>query len=167
MARALRFLGQAAFYLGTAALLGWFSSAPAYRHFPSDQAQLKISIVHSAKRKEACRRLSAEEIAELAPNMRKSLSCSRERLPLLLEVTLDDEVLARETLPPTGLSGDGPAQLYRGLTVSPGSHHLVLRMRDSARTEGFDYSYDEVVELEPEQNLVVDFRAESGGFILR
>ena len=144
-----------------------FSSAPAYRHFPADQAQIKISIVHSAQRKEACRRLTAEEIAELAPNMRKTLACSRERLPVILDVTLDDEVLARETLLPTGFSGDGPAKLYKALAVSPGSHHLVLRMRDTARTEGFDYSYDEVVELEPEQNLVVDFRAESGGFILR
>ena len=57
--------------------------------------------------------------------------------------------------------------LFASLLETYTAEHLVLRMRDTARTEGFDYSYDEVVELEPEQNLVVDFRAESGGFILR
>ena len=40
-------------------------------------------------------------------------------------------------------------------------------MRDSARTEGYDYQLDTEVELEALQNLVVDFRPESGGFILR
>ena len=167
MVSLLRYAGQAVVYLGIAVLLGYFSASPAYRHFPEDQALIKISVVHSAQRKEACRRLSAEEIAALAPNMRKSVACSRERLPIHLEVVFDGEPLVKEVLPPTGLSSDGPAKLYRGITVEPGSHHLVLRMRDSARDEGYDYVYDGQIELAAQQNLVVDFRAESGGFILR
>ena len=167
MARTLRYAGQAVVYLAIAVLLGLFSRAPTYVHFPPDQAQIKFSIIHSAQRKEACRRRTAEEIAELAPNMRKPLDCPRERLPVWLEVTLDGEVLVEESLLPTGLSGDGPAKLYRGFTVSAEPHHLVIGMRDSARSEGFDYLFDGVVELAPEQKLVVDFRAETGGFILR
>ena len=167
MVSLLRYPGQAVVYLGIAALLGYFSASPAYRHFPADQALIKISVVHSAQRKEACRRLSAEEIAELAPNMRKSVACSRERLPVRLEMILDGQALVEETLFPTGLSSDGPAKLYRGIAVEPGSHHLVLRMRDSARDDGYDYLYDGQIELAAQQNLVVDFRAESGGFVLR
>lgn len=167
MAKSLRYLGQAVVYLGTAVLLGVLSHAPAYRHFPADRAQLKVSLVHSAARKEECRRLSAEEIAKLAPNMRKPLSCARERLPLRLEVVLDGQVLIRETFQATGLSQDGPARIYRRFVVAPGIHRLRLGLSDTARTEGFDYLYDREVELRAVQNLVVDFRPESGGFILR
>lgn len=167
MARVLRGFGQAVVYLGIAVLLGVFANGPTYQHFPPDQALIRISVVHSAQRKEECRRLTAQEIAELAPNMRKAVSCARERSPILLEVTLDGRNLLRETLLPTGFSSDGPARLYRGIAVAPGPHRLVLGMRDSPRTEGFDYTYDDVVDLRAQQNLVVDFRAESGGFILR
>lgn len=167
MARALRFIGQAAVYLGIAALLGVFSQSPAYEHFPPDQGLIKVSLVHSAERREKCRRRSAEEIAELPPNMRKPLSCGRERLPLRLEILLDDKVLIRDSFAPTGLSKDGPARVYQRFVVMPGRHRLTMRLRDSERADGFDYEYDEEIELRAKQNLVIDFRSESGGFVLR
>ncbi len=167
MARTLRYLGQAAVYLLIAVLLGVLSDSPAYLTFPRDQALIKLSLVHSAQRKEPCRKLSAQELAELAPNMRKQTACARERLPLWLEITLDGRLLYSETLVPTGLSKDGPARVYQRFPVAPGRHSLSLRMRDSARTEGYDYQLDTEVELQALQNLVVDFRPESGGFILR
>lgn len=167
MARALRYLGQAAVYLLTAILLGVLSDSPAYVTFPRDQALIKLSLVHSAEHTEPCRRLTAKELAELAPNMRKPMSCPRERLPLWLEVSLDGRLLFSESLPPAGLSKDGPARAYHRILVAPGRHSLSLKMRDSARTEGYDYQLDTEVELEALQNLVVDFRPESGGFFLR
>jgi len=167
MARALRYLGQAAVYLAIAVLLGVLSDSPTYLAFPRDQALIKLSLVHSAQRKEPCRRLTAEELAELAPNMRKPTVCGRERLSLWLEVRLDGRLLLSESLPPAGLSKDGPARVYHRMPVAPGRHRLSLKMRDSARTEGYDYELDTEVELEALQNLVVDFRPESGGFILR
>ena len=167
LALALRYLGQAAVYLGIAALLGTFSNTPAYVHYPPDQALIKLSLVHSAQRKEECRRLSAEEIAELAPNMRKNLACARERLPVRLELSVDGETLVSGSFPPTGLSSDGPSLVYRRLPVAPGKHRLILRMRDSNRQEGYDYEYESVVDLRPQQNLVIDFRSETGGFNVR
>lgn len=167
MARLLGYLGQAAVYLVTAVLLGVFSDSPAYRHFPQDRALVKLSLVHSAQRKEPCRRRTAEELAKLAPNMRKPMACSRERLPLWLEMRLDGRLLFGEALPPGGLSKDGPARIYRQFPVAPGRHRLSLGMRDSARTEGFDHRFDREIELRALQSLVIDFRPESGGFILR
>jgi hypothetical protein len=167
MVSVLRYAGQAVVYLATAVVLGVLSDTPAYQAFPPDRALIKISLVHSAQRKDPCRKLSAEELAELAPNMRKQTVCGRERLPLQLEIELDGQLLLRESLAPTGLSKDGPARLYRSVPVTPGRHSLSLKMRDSARTEGYDYELDTEVELEALQNLVVDFRPESGGFILR
>ena len=51
--------------------------------------------------------------------------------------------------------------------MAPGEHRLTLRMRDSDRQEGYDYEHDSVVDLRPRQNLVIDFRAETGGFKVR
>jgi hypothetical protein len=167
MARLFAYLGQAVVYLLTAVLLGVFSDTPAYRHFPEDQALVKLSLVHSAERKEPCRRLTPEELAKLAPNMRKPMACSRERLPLWVEMSLDDELLFGQALEPGGLSKDGPARVYEKFPVAPGRYRLSLGMRDSARTEGFDYRLDTEIELRALQNLVIDFRSEGGGFILR
>ena len=166
MADILRYLGQAVVYGGTALLFAVFSNAPSYEHFPPDQAAVRISIIHGAQRKEKCRRLTAQEIADLPPNMRKPTLCSRERLPVWLEVSLDGAVVVARALPPTGLSGDGPSRLDQRFAVTPGPHKLRLRMRDSGRAEGYDYELEREIELQPQQNLVIDFRPEQGGFIL-
>ncbi len=167
MARLFAYLGQALVYLLTAILLAVFSDTPAYQHFPEEQALVTLSLVHSAERKEPCRRLTPEELAKLAPNMRKPMACSRERLPLWLEMRLDDELVFSEALQPGGLSKDGPARVYQKFPVAPRRYRLSLGMRDSARGEGFDYELDTEIELQALQNLVIDFRSESGGFILR
>ncbi len=167
MTDVLRYLGQAVVYLLIAVLFGYFSAAPTYVHFPPDRAAIKVSLVHGAKRKEACRRLTREELAALPPNMRKPVSCPRERLPVRLEVRLDDRVLLSEALPPTGLAGDGPSRIDRRFAVAPGSYRLKLVMRDSDRTEGYDYARETEITIAARQNLVIDFNAESGGFILR
>jgi hypothetical protein len=39
-------------------------------------------------------------------------------------------------------------------------------LRDTARTASYDYELDRQIELQPQQSLAIDFRAESGGFIL-
>lgn len=162
----LRYPLQAVVYAGIALLIGYFASAPTYLHFPPDQAQIKVTLAHGAERRVECRRLSSEELEKLAPNMRKAVDCPRERLPVWIEVVLDDRVLYQASLPPTGLSGDGPSRIYQRFTVPPGPHRLQLRLRDTARTAGYDYELDRQIELQPQQNLAIDFRAESGGFIL-
>jgi hypothetical protein len=98
--------------------------------------------------------------------MRKQVDCPRERLPVWIEILVDGRSIYRASLPPTGLSGDGPSRIYTRFNVASGPRHLQLRLRDSARTEGFDYELDRVIDLKPQQNLAVDFRPELGGFIL-
>ncbi len=165
MTRPLAILGQALAYLLFAAVLGVFSAAPSYTHLEPDRALIKLSFSHAAQRKGECRRLTPEEIAALPPNMRRTQDCPRERLPVLVELVLDGRVVARELLPPAGLHGDGASAVYRRFPVNAGRHRLVARLRDSGRTEGFDYEGAAEVELAPGQNFVVDFRSETGGFI--
>jgi hypothetical protein len=162
----LRYPLQAAVYAGTALLIGYFAAAPAYVHFPPDRAQIKLTLVHGAERRETCHQRSVEELQQLAPNMRKKIDCPRERLPVWIEVMLDDHVLYRDSLPPTGLSKDGPSRAYQRFEVEPGRHRLRLYLRDSARTDGYDFQLDKDIELTPQQSLAIDFRAEMGGFLL-
>lgn len=107
-----------------------------------------------------------EELAKLAPNMRKAVVCSRERVPLVFEMAVDGRVVYAETLMPTGLRGDGPSRTYHKITTSAGLHKLNLKLRDTDRASGFDFVRDVEVELRPRQNLTIDFKAAQGGFIL-
>jgi len=77
-------VGQAAVYGLIALALGYFSDQPAYTHFPPDRALVKLSLVHPGAPAGECRRRTPEELAQLAPNMRKVLDCPRGRLPVLV-----------------------------------------------------------------------------------
>lgn len=167
MIRSLQIAGQVATYSVFAAVLGYFAQAPAYPHFPADKAQIKLSFVHGGQPKGECRERTPQELAKLAPNMRKLRVCPRERVPVTVELALDGRTLYHASLPPTGLSKDSPSHAYRRFAVEPGRHRLRLLLRDSAREQGFDYEREEEVELAPGRNLAIDFKAASGGFIIR
>ena len=163
----LRYAGQALVYVLFAAFLGYFASAPRYTHFPPDQALIKLSLAHGAKHKGGCRRFTQAELQELAPNMRRPMDCPRQRLPVFIELAIDGETRYSASVPPTGLSGDGPSRIYQRFIVSPGKHAIVARLRDSDRSEGFDYQKTSEIELTARQSLAIDFRQEMGGFLFR
>ena len=165
MTRLLAWPGQIMIYALFGALIGYFSSQPAYDHFPADQALVKLSFAHGGKRKGECRRRTREELQKLAPNMRKPVVCPRERVPVYVELAFDGETIYRASLPPTGLSSDGPSRVYARLPVPSGQHVLTARLRDSARESGFDYERTASVKLEPGHSLAIDFRADIGGFV--
>lgn len=156
---------QAFFYALFCAAIGWFSASPSYVHMDPNLALIKLSFTHAGEHKEDCRQLTPEELAELAPNMRRPMRCSRERVPLLVELDLDDKVILRRELPPSGLSRDGISTVYQRFPVSPGEHRLTVRLRDSRREEGFDHERSETVRLSARRNLVIDFNPEAGGFV--
>ena len=166
MLKPLALLGQVAVYAFIALCLGVLAQFPSYRPFPPEGAQLTLSFSHIGKRKEACIKLTPEEIAELAANMRRAELCPRERNPIFVELKLDDELLISELAQPTGLAGDGAAQVYRRFEVAPGTRRLKVGLRETPEGEGFDFSREAEVALAAGQSLVIDFRAEMGGFYL-
>lgn len=166
MTPALRYGAQAAIYGAIAVFIGYFSTAPAYHPIGPGEAQIKVALVHGGGRV-GCRERTPEELAKLPPNMRKKLDCPRERVPLVLELDLDGQPLSRLTLPPGGLSKDGPSRLYERYSVPAGRHALAIRMRDSGRPDGFDYEKSFDVNLAAGRSLAIDFRAEAGGFVVR
>lgn len=166
MSAPIRFIGQAIVYGAIAAVVGYFSTLPVYQPVRAGEAQIKIALVHGGGRL-GCRERTPDELAKLAPNMRKKLDCPRERIPLVVELDLDGQPLYHVILAPGGLSKDGPSRLYERFAVVAGAHTLAVRMRDSGRLEGFDYERTFDVDLAAGRSLAIDFRAETGGFIVR
>lgn len=165
MIKVTRYIGQFIAYALFALVVGYFATQPAYTHLDPDKALIKLSFSHAGAHREECRQLTQEELDRLPPNMRRPMDCPRERRPLLVELELDGEILYRDELPPSGLAGDGASTAYRKFPVAAGSHQLVARLRDSRREEGFDYVKSAEVTLAPQQNFVIDFRPEFGGFL--
>jgi hypothetical protein len=164
---AARLAGQlvviAALFAGVAALASW----PVYRQTPRDTGILVLTFVHGADRRAQCRQLTAEEIAKLPRNMRRTEECPRRRQPLYVELDVDGRNLYRADLPPTGIAGDGPSRVYQRFVLPTGTHDIAVRMRDTPRIDGFDHARSERVALAADQMLVVDFRGESGTFVFR
>lgn len=160
---ARQFIAIATLFTGVAALSDW----PTYGQIPKNTGVVMLTFVHGADRKGECRRLTPEEIAKLPPNMRRVQDCPRGRRPIYVELDVDGRAVYQASLPPTGIAGDGPSRVYQRFVLPAGKHDLAVRMRDTARTEGFDRERRDSVELSPEQMLVIDYRPESGSFVFR
>jgi hypothetical protein len=167
MSSLMRYAGQALFYAAFAAAIGGFAAWPAYHQVPENAAQIKLSFNHGGARLEDCHKLTSLELSKLPTNKRKPSNCSRQRQPILIQLLLDGTPLYEATLKPSGLSGDGQAQTYEKFIVPTGKHVILARLRDSKRTEGYDYEGRFEIELAPWQNLAIDFKAEQGGFLFR
>ncbi len=161
----MRYFGQGIVYTLFAAMIWYFSTDPVYTHLESGKAEIKLTFAHAAKPKGECRTLSSKELQKLAPNMRQPRVCPRQRVPIYVELEIDDQKTFNATLEASGLSGDGSAKIYRRFPVPAGAHKIAVRLRDSGRETGFDYETKRDVMLAAGQNLTVDFKAPMGGFI--
>lgn len=167
MSRIFSWIGQVLLYAAFAAFIGVFTRWPSYQHLPEDHALIKLSFIHHGQRLQECHKMSAEELAKLPPNMRAPMDCPRERAPITVEVDIDGIAAIRRTAQPSGLSRDGAASVYQRIEVAAGMHSFDVRLRDSTRSEGFDFEHHEVLDLQPAQILVIDFSAEKGGITLQ
>lgn len=167
MNNALRIVLQAVTYAAFAITVGYLSASPAYNYAEPGNATIKLSLSHASNRVKPCVRLTPQQIAELAPNMRRSEACERQRLPLTVELEIDSEIVANIEAPPSGLWNDGPASIYERFEVEPGMHAITARLRDSNRSDGWDYTHTEDATLVAGRYFTVTFRAETGGFSFR
>lgn len=162
----LRYVGQALAYAAFAGVIGYFSTSPAYVHFPADQALIRLSLRHAGQLKDKCRERSDAELAQLAPNMRLRMDCSRGRSPVRVQLEMDGKALYQETLQPSGLSHDGASTVYRRLPVSAGRHEFVATLNDNGGA-GDTYTSKTTLTLLPAQVLVIDFKAGADGFLFK
>jgi hypothetical protein len=162
----IRYVLQAINYSVFMAIIWYFATAPSVRLIGANEAKITIAFAHAGQLREACRRLSQEELNELPPNMRKIEDCPRERSPVTIEVLLDGEPLYNALLQPPGLFGDGGVDVFYSAKIPAGDHHLSLKMNDSVRIEGFNHSFEQQVSVDPAQILLVGFEPRHG-FVIK
>ena len=150
-------LGQVLLYAAFAAAIGIFSHWPRYQHLAPEQALIKVSLTHQGQRLGDCIEQTPDELAKLPPNMRAPTRCPRERSAVTIEVDIDGVLAHRQVAQPSGLSRDGAAAIYRRLAVVAGAHRIAVRLKDDARSPGFDYTHEQAVTLAPAEILVIDF----------
>jgi hypothetical protein len=165
--RLLRLAGQFLVIAALFAGVAWLSDRPTYRQIPNGFGVVMLTFVHSADRRGECRRLTPEEIARLPPNMRRVQDCPRVRRPIYVELDVDGRNIYRASLPPTGIAGDGPSRVYQRFVLPAGTYDVDVRMRDTARAEGFDHERHETIDFAANQLFVIDYGPESGEFIFR
>ena len=165
--RLLRLAGQVLVVAALFAGVAWLSDRPTYRQIPEGFGVVMLTFVHGADRRGECRRLTPEEIARLPPNMRRVQDCPRVRRPIYVELDVDGRNIYRASLPPTGIAGDGPSRVYQRFVLPAGKYDVDVRMRDTARAEGFDHERHETIDFAANQLFVIDYGPESGEFIFR
>lgn len=153
-------IGQGLLYAAFAAVIGVFSQWPSYQHLAPDKALVKLSFSHQGELLGECVEQSLEELAKLPPNMRAPTRCPRERSPVTVEIDIDGALAHRQIAQPSGLSSDGASAVYHRLEVPAGNHRIGVRLKDNARSAGFDYTLEQDVTLAPAEILVIDFDSE-------
>lgn len=162
----LRYFLQAINYAVFMALIWYFATSPPIRIIADDEAMLTIAFAHAGDFREPCRKLSSEELAELAPNMRKPEECPRERSPVIIKAALDGKMFYDRVLQPPGLFGDGGVDVFFSGKIPAGKHHLEIKMNDSVRIEGFNHTFEHDISIKPAQIMRVDFDPIKG-FIIK
>ena len=160
-------LVQILLYAAFAAGIGYLSASPTYRYADPESAVIKLSFSHAAERVVECVKLTPQEINERAVRGESFNDCERERLPLTIELDLDGGPVLSFSAAPSGLWSDGPASVYERLEVPAGEHLITVRLRDSARDDGWDYQRTKLVTLVAGRYFTITFRAETGGFGFR
>jgi hypothetical protein len=167
MTKLLQYLGQGFIYAVFAAVIGYFSTSPAYTHLPPDETLIKLSFRHAGQLIGECRERTPEELAKLPAYQRKgTMVCPRERSDVVVNLEMDGKVLHHEVLRPTGWAHSSNANIYQRIQVKAGRHTLKASLRDHTGT-GYNYVHEEIVDLAPGRIVVIDFKAATGGFIFR
>ena len=167
MKRFLQIILQIIFFVAFSAFVVRFSTAPRYEYASPDMAVLKLSLSHAAQRVVPCVQLTVEQIAAMPAYERRPAKCERERLPMTLELEIDGDLLVSIVAVPSGLWKDGAASVYKRIDVEPGLHRIAVRLRDSARATGWDYSRSDDVVLMAGRYFTVTFNVSTGGFEFR
>lgn len=158
----VRYLLQAINYAIFMALIWYFASAPSIRLLAGDEAVVTMAFSHAGDLREPCRKISAEEMAKLPPNMRKPQECPRERSPITIEMFVDGQMLYNDSLPPPGLFEDGGVDIYFSGKIPAGQHHFEIKMDDSVREAGFNHRLEQDISIRPAQILLFDFDSDKG-----
>ncbi|QOC22499.1 hypothetical protein IC757_16065 [Wenzhouxiangella sp. AB-CW3] len=156
MRRLARHVGQLAAWTLFLVVIAAFAMGPAFSPVPEGYGELKISMAHLAERVEPCRPLTEEEQTDLPPTRRVTEVCPRGRVPTLVRVRLDGELIIDRRVKAAGWQEDGRAYLLEFEPLPAGHYELELALRDSPREEGYDMQRQFKLALEPGHSALLE-----------
>jgi len=154
-------------------LLLYFSDAP-YTFSNTEDSMLKLSIRHLSKRVAECDEftklnMEADRYREQLKNTDRARmklngieGCSRDRYGVYVELFIDNEKSIGKLYEAGGLQNDGPSFVYEEFMVSPGTHRVEVKLRDSGDTDRFDYSFAKELQFEKGVINVIGFDERKG-----
>ncbi len=92
----------------------------------ADHAVLRLGWRLAGQVKEACRDLTADELARRPAHMRTPRECVSAALSYDLRATVDGRVVAVKTVRPPGLRADRPLTVEEEVRITPGPHELAV-----------------------------------------
>ena len=142
----------------------FLSDMPIYPFYNKGMSLIKFTFKYSGKHRTEQRELTERETKDILMHMRRTNSPfskirmigKRERLPIYVELELDNRNILSKTYYPAGLRKDIPTFAYEEFPVPPGVHHIKVKMRDSKDTNQFDYFIEKEIEVMPEKTFVMD-----------
>lgn len=172
-------------------LILFLSTKPTYPFYSKGQSLLKFTFKRSGKQV-GCRELAGEEVESKLKHMRKTQSsfsrlrmeCDRRRLPMYMEVYLDNKNIFSKTYYPTGIRKDGSTFAYEEMSIAPGIHEIKVKMKDISLEETFkhkekeyhaeehensvkmrvskddillDYTFEKKIDIKAEMITIIDF----------
>jgi coenzyme F420-reducing hydrogenase delta subunit/Pyruvate/2-oxoacid:ferredoxin oxidoreductase delta subunit len=135
-------------------LIGYFSDSPSYSVMGKDESLLLFTMSHKGERLVPCVEPTIEEL-----KARNFSECQRERVPVVVELEIDGEKMISKAYAPRGIRRDGPSYAYEKIRVEPGTHRVVVRIRDT-REERFDHILDKEITFVEGRIVIIDFEEE-------
>jgi len=161
----VKIVGQIVFYALFMAVVGLFSAWPQMRILGDGEAIVSVFFSLAGERIGACRQFTQEELNELAPNMRRPADCPRERHPVRVEISANDEVLYGDILLPSGMWSDGTSIAYQRIVIAAGQYHLQMRLDNAGNESSFRYAQSANVSIAPGRNFIIRFDQLSKRFV--
>lgn len=154
-------------------VVGYFSENPRLRLHDDNKAALTISFRHITEKEHLCTEEEKEEhrmrFAKLRPHMRKTdaLCGSRDRVPLYIKMTLDDNLFVEKEVIPAGIRNDGATFLHKREIIDPGEHTVHIIMKDGREHDGKNhYEFERTFYLPEQRTFVVDYDHEKKKFVI-
>jgi hypothetical protein len=122
----------------------------------SEDGELRLAWRYKSERTEACRRRTAEELAQLPVHMRRETVCEPQLRPYLLEVTVDGVPALADTVRPRGARADRPLGVFQRMALAPGRHHAAVTFRGLGADSGTaPFTWSDSFVVAPRQVVVV------------
>ena len=132
-----------------------FGSHVHYQPPLAEGSELLISFRHPGLAE--CRPPTPEELAERPPHMQPDKICSRERLPVRLQVSVDGVVRVEQSYAPGGVFSDGNSGAVESLRLPEGSHHVAVAIGETSDANDWKFSEARTLEFDSKSRRVVLF----------